>query len=168
MFEANVCQYTYYTLSALSISIHPSIKRTITFLQIVQFVWGGSYALAHLFVSYSIPVNTPYLFTHNLSSALPAATSSVSSAIASATASIGVGDWLKKVALRAAGEEGLAENVRNSQGEMFGLDAVKAEEVEKAQEEIRYRLEYPTVNCIDTSGQAFAILLNIMYLAPLT
>ena len=143
------------------------MKRTITALQIIQIIWGSLYAVAHLFISYSVPVNTPYLFTHNLSSVLPIATSSISSVIASALPSIAVGDWLKKVALRAAGEEGLAENVRNSYGEMFGLDAIKAEEIEKAQEEIRYRLEYPTVNCLDTSGQAFAILLNLLYLAPL-
>ena len=75
---------------------------------------------------------------------------------------------LKKIALRAAGEEGLAENVRNSQGELFGIEAIKVPEVEKAQEETRYRLDYPVVNCIDTSGQAFAIWLNVLYLAPLT
>ena len=92
----------------------------------------------------------------------------MTSTIPTATATAGTAQWLKKVALRAAGNEGLAENVHNSQGNAFGLDAVKAVEVEKAKEEIRYRLEYSAVNCIDTSGQAFAILLNIMYLAPLT
>ena len=90
------------------------------------------------------------------------------SAVASATASAGFSSWLKKAALRAAGEEGLAENVRNNQGETFGVDAIHAAEVEKAQEEIRYRTEYQTINCLDTSGQAFAILLNALYLAPLT
>ena len=129
---------------------------------------GATYAAAHLFIAYNVPVNTPYLYVHNLSTALPTITSSVSSAFASATATVGVGNWLKKIALRAAGEEGLAENVHNNQGEPFGLDAVKAAEVEKAREEIRYKLEYPTVNCIDTSGQAFAIWLNVLYLAPLT
>ena len=80
----------------------------------------------------------------------------------------GIGNLLKKIVLRAAGEEGLAENVRNNAGETFGIDAIKAMEVEKAQEEIRYKLEYPMVNCLDTSGQVFAILLNMVYLAPLT
>lgn len=124
--------------------------------------------MAHLFIAYSVPVSVPYSFIHNLSSAIPAATSSVSSAVASATATAGIGSWLKKVALRAAGEEGLAENVRNLEGETFGIDAIHAAEVEKAQEEIRYKIEYQTVNCLDTSGQAFAILLNALYLAPLT
>jgi hypothetical protein len=31
-----------------------------------------------------------------------------------------------------------------------------------------YRTEYQSVPCIDTSGQAFAIYLNLIYLAPLT
>ena len=33
---------------------------------------------------------------------------------------------------------------------------------------IHYKLEYQTVNCLDTSGEVFAILLNAIYLAPLT
>ena len=126
---------------------------------------GASYALAHLFVAYRLPIQTPYLFVHSLSTVL---SSALTSTVPAATATAGARDWLKKFALRAAGNEGLAENVHNSQGITFGLDAVKAAEVEKAQEEIRYRLEYSTVHCIDTSGQAFAILLNVMYLAPLT
>lgn len=137
-------------------------------LQILQIVGGASYALAHLFIAYEIPVSVPYLFVHNLSTAIPSAASSVSSAFVSATATAGVGGWLKKVALRAAGEEGLAENVRNSQGETFGIDAVHAQEVEKALEEIRYRNTTQTVHCLDTSGQVFAIWLNLFYLAPLT
>ena len=115
-----------------------------------------------------MPVNTPYLYAHNLSNAVPSVTSSLSSAFTSATAIAGVGPWLKKIALRAAGEEGLAENVHNNQGQRFGLDAIHNENVEKSREETRYRLEYPQVHCLDTSGQVFAVLLNVMYLAPLT
>lgn len=144
------------------------LKSALTTLQIVQFVFGATYAIAHLVVAYDIPVETPYLFVHNLSSALPTAASSVSSAIVSATASADIGSWLKKAALRAAGEEGLAENVRNTKGQTFGIDAVHAAEVEKAQEEIRYRTQYQKINCLDTPGQTFAILLNFFYLAPLT
>ncbi|KAL9598095.1 MAG: hypothetical protein Q9219_004726 [cf. Caloplaca sp. 3 TL-2023] len=160
--------YTYYTLNHLGIHVSQKLKQTLTRAQIVQFVFGATYALAHLFVAYDIPVETPYLFVHNLSSALPTAASSVSSAVASATASADIGSWLKKAALRAAGEEGLAENVRNTQGQTFGIDAVHAAEVERAQEETRYRMQYQRVNCLDTSGETFAILLNVVYLAPLT
>ena len=147
------------------------MKQTLTTLQIVQIVFGGTYAFAHLFIAYDIPIEKPYLYVHNLSTALPSTvstiSSTVSSAFASATATAGLGSWLKKVALRAAGEEGLAENVRNYQGETFGIDAVHAAQMEKAQEEIRYKWETQTVHCLDTSGEAFAILLNLVYLAPL-
>lgn len=147
------------------------MKQTLTFLQIAQIVFGASYAFAHLFVAYDIPIEEAYSYVHNLSTALPSTFSDVSStltsAISSATAAAGLGSWLKKAALRAAGEEGLAENVRNYQGETFGIDAIHAAEVEKAQEEIRYRLSSQRVHCLDNSGQVLAILMNLVYLAPL-
>ena len=143
----------------------------MTFLQIAQIVFGASYAFAHLFVAYDIPIEEAYLYVHNLSTALPstasAVSSTLSSALTSATTAAGIGSWLKKAALRAAGEEGLAENVRNYQGETFGIDAVHAAEVERAQEEIRYRMSSSRVDCLDTSGQVLAILMNLVYLAPL-
>lgn len=160
--------YTYYTLNHLGIHVSQKLKSILTRAQITQFVWGATYAAAHLFVSYDVPVETPYRFVHNLSTALPNAASSVSSVISSATASADFGSWLKKAALRAAGEEGLAENVRNTQGQTFGIDAVHAAQVERAQEEVRYRMQYQRVNCLDTSGEAFAILLNVIYLLFLT
>ena len=147
------------------------MKQTLTFLQIAQIAFGAFYAFAHLFVSYDIPVEQAYSYVHNLSSALPSTASTVSStlssAFTSATAVAGFGSWLKKAALRAAGEEGLAENVRNDQGETFGIDAIHAADVEKAQEEIRYRMSTQRVHCLDTSGQALAIFMNLVYLAPL-
>ena len=147
------------------------MKKILTFLQIAQIVFGASYAFAHLFVAYDIPIEEAYLYVHNLSTALPSTASSVSStlgsALASATSAAGLGSWLKKAALRAAGEEGLAENVRNYQGEPFGIDAVHAADVEKAQEEIRYRMSSQRVHCLETSGQALAIFMNLVYLAPL-
>lgn len=122
-------------------------------------------------MAYDIPIEESYLYVHNLSTALPttasAVSSTISSALSSATVAAGLGSWLKKAALRAAGEEGLAENVRNYQGETFGIDAIHAAEVEKAQEEIRYRLGSQKVHCLDTSGQVLAILMNLLYLAPL-
>ncbi len=168
---SNYAQYTYYTLSALTIRVPQSVKRTLTFLQIAQIVFGASYAFAHLFVAYDIPIEEAYLYVHNLSTALPSSasivSSTLSSALASATTAADLGSWLKKAALRAAGEEGLAENVRNYQGETFGIDAIHAADVEKAQEEIRYRMSSQKVHCLDTSGQVLAILMNLVYLAPL-
>jgi hypothetical protein len=161
--------YTYYTLTALSIRVPTAIKRTLTTLQITQFIVGASFAAAHLFIAYDIPVSVPYIFTiENLSSALPAASSTVSSVVASATASGDLSSYLKKLALRAGGAEGIAENVHNAEGETFGIDAVHVVQDAKAREDIRYQLEHRTIHCTDTSGQAFAIYLNCLYLFPLT
>ena len=96
------------------------------------------------------------------------AATAVASSVSSAAASGDAAAWARKLALRAAGVQGLAQNAQNAEGAQFGHDAIKAEEVEHAAEEIRYRAEYATINCVDTPGQAFAILLNVMYLAPLT
>ena len=164
-------QYTYYTLTALSIKVPTAVKKVLTTLQIVQFVIGASFAFAHLFIAYSIPVSVPYTFSlAGLTSVASKVTADATSAVsvATATASAGVASWLKKLAFRAAGREGLAENVVNEQGETFGVDAFRAAEDLKTREEIRYRDELQWIHCTDTSGQAFAILLNCTYLAPLT
>merc|ERR1711939_1092902 len=143
-----------------------------TTLQITQFVVGATYAFSHLFVAYQMPVSVAYTYypgevASKIAYSIPSDLSATASG-AIATASAGVGAWLKKAALRAAGYEGLAENVLNEQGRPFGIDAVHAAEDLVAREETRYRDELQWVHCLDTSGQVFAILLNCMYLAPLT
>ena len=166
--KAHRSQYTYYTLSALAVPVPLLAKRALTTLQIAQFVVGASYAVLHLFIAYRVPVETPYRFVHNLSTALPGLASTATSAASTALASGDPGAWARKLALRAAGMEGLAQQATNRAGQPFGVDAVHAAQVERAAEEIRYRAGHATIDCIDTSGQAFAILLNVMYLAPLT
>lgn len=161
----------YYTLTALGIRVPTGVKRTLTTMQIIQFVIGASFAFAHLFIAYTIPVSTPYTYSlADLTSIASAVTTDAAStvSVATATATAGLASILKKLAFRAAGREGLAENVVNEQGETFGLDAVHAAQDLKAREEIRYRDELRWIHCTDTSGQVFAILLNCMYLAPLT
>ncbi|KAI9808188.1 MAG: hypothetical protein M1825_004645 [Sarcosagium campestre] len=155
--------YTYFTLAALSVPVPQIVKRSLTTMQIIQIVFGASYAAAHLFISYSVPVESPYTIVSKLSAGASSATSAASS-IATAAASAGVGAWVKKIGLRAVGEQGLAENIVNKDGihPQFG----QAGEI--TTEEIRYRTHYQEVSCIDTSGQTFAIYLNVMYLAPLT
>jgi len=44
--------YTYYTVSALSIRVPNYLKRSLTSLQITQFLVGGSGAAIHLFIKY--------------------------------------------------------------------------------------------------------------------
>lgn len=48
--------YFYYTLSTVSIPVPTALKRSLTSLQITQFVVGGSLAALHLFV-YFIPTS---------------------------------------------------------------------------------------------------------------
>ncbi|KAK3953353.1 GNS1/SUR4 family-domain-containing protein [Pseudoneurospora amorphoporcata] len=48
--------YTYYTVTALNIRVPTPIKRSLTTMQITQFLVGASYAIVHSFVSYTIPV----------------------------------------------------------------------------------------------------------------
>ena len=137
-------------------------------MQIAQIIFGISYAAAHLFVAYDVPYYATYRVLNNLSTALPSAAATATSAFSSMSASADFAGWLKKAALRAAGEEGLAENVRNHDGQPFGIDAIRSSQSEKSQEELIYKLSMTKTHCLDTSGEVFAILLNFLYLAPLT
>ncbi|KIW81484.1 hypothetical protein Z517_04509 [Fonsecaea pedrosoi CBS 271.37] len=164
--------YTFYLCSVVGIKVPKWFKQTLTTLQITQFVVGATYAFLHLFVAYQIPVSVPYIYhvgeavSKVVSEAPTEIASTVSAAIS--TGSAGMGAWLKKALLRGAGYEGLAENVLNEEGKPFGVDAVHIVEDVIKREETRYRDELQWVYCLDTSGQVFAILLNCMYLLPLT
>ncbi|KAF1347548.1 GNS1/SUR4 family-domain-containing protein [Delphinella strobiligena] len=163
--------YTYFTLSALGIRVPMVIKRTLTTMQITQFLFGATFAATHLFVKYDIPIVTAYKIVHPVTSVLSAATSTVSELAASATSAAAdpvqsAGFW-KRLLLRAAGEEGVAENVRDRITGHPILPGVE-EAVQRYHEETRWRNEYTTINCVDTTGQSFAIWLNLIYLAPLT
>lgn len=143
-------------------------KRSLTTLQIAQFVVGAAYAFIHLVVEYQSPVSRPYHY--NPGSPVEDIVSDVSSVISTATATVSanLGAHIKKALLRAAGREGLAENVLNDQGRTFGTDAEKAAKDLYRRQTIEYRDELEWTHCLDTSGQAFAIYLNVLYLLPLT
>jgi F0F1-type ATP synthase membrane subunit b/b' len=185
-------QYTYFTLAAINVKVPKSIKRGLTTLQIAQFVFGASFAAIHLFVQYDIPIATPYKVLATVSSvaasatsAVASATSTVSEVIETPTAAVAAFNWptALKWILRAAGEEGLAERIGmhdNTIHDHMPL-AQQAHQIEERMEqapqhvlpvgpkyETRWRNTYTKVNCIDTSGEAFAIYLNIFYLFPLT
>lgn len=177
---ANRIQYTYYTVAAFRVKVPQVVKRTLTSLQITQFLVGASFALIHLFVSYTVPVSVPYevidkVVQSTTTSTVSSIVSSVTNTAALPTATGVAIAFLKKLVYRAAGEEGLAENIYQPTGESqyaqyaHGL----ADEVQHVlhRNPIRrtvYRTEYQHVPCIDTSGQAFAIYLNLIYLLPLT
>ena len=138
------------------------LKRTLTTMQISQFVIGAPFAFAHLFIEYQSPISVPY--TYQFSSLA----STVASSVASAATSADYGAYAKKLLLRAAGREGLAENVLNNQGHTFGIDALHPAQELVKRYETRYREELDWTHCLDTSGQTLAIYLNVLYLLPLT
>ena len=159
-------------------------------MQIMQFLLGSTFAAIHLFVSYTVPVSVAYKITEKV--AAPVVTSTVTSAVSSATSSIAEAlptvtggaalALFRKLIYRAAGDEGLAENIAlpGSPIPSHQQQHVVAPPVEhhnpvqnffrqhETVERTVYRTEYQTVPCIDTSAQAFAVYLNLIYLAPLT
>ncbi|KAL0930842.1 GNS1/SUR4 family protein [Colletotrichum truncatum] len=146
--------YTYYTITAFNIRVPMAIKRTLTTLQITQFLVGASYAMLHSFVSYTVPV-TVYTSKKAAEAAAEAATSSTA-VEATATAAAGAFETLKNM--------------------VFGATAKVAEEAASAsvaaaappQPGFIAETVYVTQPCITTSGETFAIWLNVFYLAPLT
>lgn len=187
--------YTYYTLSALGYRVPNFVKRTLTTMQITQFLVGAGFAALHLFVSYTVPVSVAHKIAEQVTSSVQP--SSVASAVSSAVSSVtesasavlptATGPalaFLWKLVYRAAGDEGLAENIPVPGSSLIPAQQSHAPTAHAVQHEnpvqrllhhhthtvdrVVYRTEYQHVPCIDTSGQAFAIYLNLIYLAPLT
>ncbi|KNG46015.1 gns1 sur4 family protein [Stemphylium lycopersici] len=190
--------YTYYTVSALGYRVPNIVKRTLTTLQITQFLVGSAFAAIHLFISYTVPVSVAYKVAEKVAQKVaPEVSSTVSSAVSSATESVAEAlptatgaavAFLRKLIYRAAGDEGLAENIpvpgqpipvrqqqQQQQQQVVAAEPVPQHNIvhdffhpRETVEKIFYRTEYQTVPCVDTSGQAFAIYVNLIYLAPLT
>lgn len=128
-------------------------------MQIMQFIFGASYAAIYPFVKYTVPAQVHDI---NASAAsLASAASNVASSAAAVVSSAGMAGLVKKLLFRAAGEEGLAENVN-------GASSLRMVSPRSTHSGEQYSIEYQTVSCITTSGQAFAVWLNLFYLAPLT
>ena len=173
------------------------VKRTLTTMQITQFLVGASFAAVHLLVSYTVPVSVAHKIAEQVASSVQPSSiaSSVSSAVesvtetASAVLPTATGPalaFLWKLVYRAAGDEGLAENIPVPGSSIIPAQQshtptpIAAHHENLAQrilhphhnthtvDRVVYRTEYQHVPCIDTSGQAFAIYLNLIYLAPLT
>lgn len=117
----------------------------------------------------------------SISSAVTSATSSVAEALPTATGAAVA--FLRKLIYRAAGDEGLAENIavpghpipHYQQQQLLAAGQRPEHPIEhffhhshETVNRVVYRTEYQSVPCIDTSGQAFAVYLNMIYLAPLT
>lgn len=150
-------QYTYYTLSAFNIRVPIFIKRTLTSLQISQFIIGASYAMIHSFISYDVPVTTTIL----TSSAPAGAGSATPEAIGSDASHSAFFDSLKQLVL------GVASKVTTSAITHKASSGANAEaQHPTTTEETIYTNKL--IPCITTTGQTFAIWLNVLYLAPLT
>jgi hypothetical protein len=135
-------------LTAFAISVPKPFKQSLTAIQIIQFFIGTSSAAIHAFISYTIPVEVIDVNPPSSSS-----TVDVSASFA------GWPNLMQMYPFRATDGKGLAENLKGHPGEQTTL-------LYSAQPIQQYRME--TVTCIDTSGQMFAIWLNVLYLTPLT
>jgi hypothetical protein len=169
------------------------VKRTLTTMQITQFLVGATFAAVHLFVSYTVPVSVAHKVAEQVTSSVSPSSiaSTVSSAVSSVTESASAAlptatgpalAFLWKLVYRAAGDEGLAENIPVPGSSLIPAHQEHAPTPIAAHDNLAqrvlhkihtvdrtvYRTEYQHVPCIDTSGQAFAIYLNLIYLAPLT
>ncbi|KAH6888706.1 GNS1/SUR4 family-domain-containing protein [Thelonectria olida] len=133
--------YFYYTLTAFSIKVPTPIKRTLTSMQITQFLIGASYAMVHSFVSYTVPVTVS-----RVNGVVEAAAPLVPTVAANAIES------LKQYIFGA------------TEGAAPAAEAVAS----PADATISTETRYLTQPCIATTGETFAIWLNVVYLAPLT
>ncbi|KAI1854922.1 hypothetical protein JX265_002561 [Neoarthrinium moseri] len=138
--------YTYYTVTAFNIRVPTAIKRSLTTMQITQFLVGASYAMIHSFVYYTIPVHV----------ATSKPVSAVSEAVATATESAAAGGLL----------DSLKQAVFGAAEAANGAAVVSSQEAGSAA--VFYERQYRAVPCITTAGQTFGIWLNVFYLAPLT
>jgi hypothetical protein len=108
-------------VTAFNIRVPVFIKRTLTSMQITQFLVGGSGAMIHSFLNYNIPVIS--------SSQTDAPASSASAAANNGSVVAATGNLLSTV------KDTFAQQ---------------------------------NMPCITSSGQTFAVWLNVFYLAPLT
>jgi hypothetical protein len=115
-------------------------------MQITQFVVGASFAMVHSFITYVAPITTTHVVTEDA----PAATRSapIDYIIPTAVSAL---DSLKHLIF------GSGEAAAESAGTFSNQKTVTVTET--------LNLAQP---CIVTSGETFAIWLNVLYLAPLT
>ncbi|KAG6197181.1 hypothetical protein E4U47_000876 [Claviceps purpurea] len=140
--------YTYYTLTAFSIRVPLVIKRSLTTMQITQFIVGASYAILHSFVTYVAPVTVTRVATEADDLPVGAAADAINPAAA------GVLDLLKNFIFGGAAASA-SESVVAS-GRAVPKSSLITETIYVAQP------------CITTANETFAIWLNVLYLAPLT
>ncbi|KAL2886362.1 Elongation of very long chain fatty acids protein 3 [Ceratocystis lukuohia] len=143
--------YTYYTVTAFNIRVPMVIKRSLTTMQITQFLVGVVCAMSYAFVAYALPMTVQVAET--VAAAEPQPTASMAEAndsVLSTLKQMVIGVMTKAADVAAA--------------------ASSAAAVESSAAPTNYRTEtvYVTQNCVNSSGVQFAVWLNVFYLAPLT
>ncbi|CCU80438.1 fatty acid elongase [Blumeria hordei DH14] len=142
--------YTYFTITGIGIKVPRVLKQGITTLQITQFVVGSLYAAIHLFISYEIPVQVS--ITESFIEDIPKVI--VDQPAQASTFLMSISRGVKNMLVASLGR--------------LSVPPQSSEVLPKITEEVKFRTEYQNVPCLDTTGQAFAICLNIIYLTPLT
>lgn len=142
--------YTYYSITGIGIRVPRVLKQGITTLQIIQFLVGTLYAAIHLFISYELPVQVSMI--ESFIEDIPKI--NVDKPALPPTFLMSISRGIKDMLVASLG--------RLSVPPQPNIDSPKTIE------EVKFRTEYQNVPCLDTSGQAFAIYLNIIYLTPLT
>ncbi|EPQ32034.1 uncharacterized protein PFL1_00232 [Pseudozyma flocculosa PF-1] len=149
--------YTYYSMTALKLPFTGGLKRSMTTIQITQLVVGVQLAAAYLFIRYNplaypqgaLPSPGRVLVTateHDLASKAPASlgTSAFDGTSYNATA----------LAAALSSSTGIASNTKEAAAVILRSLTQSAGADNK-------------VSCVATSGQAFAVALNVTYLLPL-
>ncbi|KAI1072752.1 hypothetical protein LB507_003069 [Fusarium sp. FIESC RH6] len=141
--------YFYYTLTAFSIRVPTPVKRSLTTMQITQFIVGASNTIAYSFISYKVPVNVIQKLSAPVHATTAAPDASQETVVDGAVESIKKFIWGAAEGAAAPGAAPVASQAVTS-------EAFTAE------------TQYITQPCIMTTGETFAIWLNVLYLAPLT
>ncbi|POS85973.1 hypothetical protein EPUL_002725 [Erysiphe pulchra] len=140
--------YTYYTITTFNIRVPQILKKGLTTAQIVQFLVGASYAAIHSFISYS------YLYEFQIiKTVLKEPASTTLSSVRSVVTSISLTEKIKDLLITSLGRS----------------NKVRPEaKLPVFTESYTFHSERLSSNCLDTSGQNFAVWLNVIYLTPLT
>ncbi|KAI5296153.1 hypothetical protein KEM52_005403 [Ascosphaera acerosa] len=130
--------YTYYTLTAFHVPVPVAVKRSLTTMQIIQFIIGVVLASSYLLVRYTIPIAQPVVAT--------------AGGLAAVTATAGNVGGL----------------VRNLVGLVMPDGSSKPASAHASARETETVYRSMSFNAIDSPGQAFGVWLNVLYLLPLT
>ncbi|KAN0066407.1 hypothetical protein ACQY0O_000501 [Thecaphora frezii] len=135
--------YTYYSMTALKLPFTGGLKRSMTTIQITQLVVGVQLAAAYLFIRYN-PLSYPQGSLPSTGRVVPLASTTFATDDFAASALNGT---VSANSALASNSKEAATFILRSLSQSMGADH--------------------KVSCVATSGQAFAVALNVAYLLPL-